>query len=212
MHRERLLMRESRRRPWLDRLAMRAAGEKQLVEPANAPRERGDPGAEPTMTRGDALKGIAAVGALALVPLRWTDVAEAKKDCFEPCLGIVEAASQRHLRRCKPEASDFFFGAIPSQLWCITDNSQIAAKYRRQCFKPDCGSLGDIIREGGKLGNFPVAPLEPPPGTGTECENCRSVGGYCGVCPSGTPANPTGKAGFFCGTPPVLPCRYCGGC
>jgi hypothetical protein len=191
---------------------MRAAGEKHFVEREDAPRRREDGGDGPTMTRGDALKGIAAAAALTLVPLRWAEVAEAKKDCFEPCLGIVEAASQRHVRKCKPEVSDFFFGAIPSQVWCITKNSQIAARYRRECFKPDCGSIGDIVREGGKLGNFPVAPLEPPPGTGSECENCQSVGGYCGTCPIGSTGNPDGKSGFFCGTPPVLPCRYCGGC
>jgi hypothetical protein len=197
------------RRPLLDRLAMRAAG----VSPReSATAEHAADGSGPTMTRAAAVKGAAAAAALALLPLRLTDVAEAKKDCFEPCLGTVLAAGQRELRKCKPTIGDFYFGAIPSQIWCVVHTDDVFAGYRRECFKPNCGALEETIRHGGKISNFPVAPLELPPGTGSACENCVSVGGYCGTCPQGSTGNPDGKSGFFCGTPPVLPCRYCGGC
>lgn len=166
------------------------------------------------MTRSGALKRFGAAAALSLLPLGWIESpAQAKRGCFNPCLGLIKAASDRDLGRCRPHVAGFVFGsAISQSVWCAIENTAALQNGLLQCYKPNCGKYADVIKNGGAIGSLPVVPLDLPAGTKEECQNCESVGGYCGVCPQGSPGFQTGDSGFFCGTAGVLPCRYCGGC
>jgi hypothetical protein len=196
----------------LDRLALRATGRRppQPAPPVESKAEHDD---GETMSRSQALRRFGAAVALSLLPLRLMESsAEAKRDCFNPCLGLIKAAMERSLGKCTPHIGDYLLGfGLGTSLWCAIENTGQMQNGRLECYQPDCGKYGDVIKRGGHIDNFPVVPLELPAGTHEECENCESVGGYCGVCPEGSPGFEKGKSMFFCGTPPVLPCRYCGG-
>lgn len=202
---------EGHRGHLLDSLARRAAG-----QPRSHPSVESEPAHEggETFDRGQVLKRFGAAAALSLLPLSLLESsAEAKRNCFEPCLGLVKAAADRNLGRCRPHVADFFLGSsLGVSVWCAIENTAGLQNDRLECHKPECGSLGAVIKRGGRIGSIPVVELDLPAGTQAECENCESVGGYCGACPQGSPGFEQGKSTFFCGTPPVLPCRYCGGC
>lgn len=197
----------------LDRFALRVAGRRpgprkvsvRVSDPVEADAE--------TMTRSGVIKRFGAAAALSLLPWGWLNrPAQARPDCFNPCLGIVKAASDRNLGKCRPPTAGYALGnAFLSSVVCAIDNTRRLEKGRRQCYEPECGKLADLIENGGTIDGFPVVPIDLPAGTQEECGNCEAAGGYCGVCPKGS-SGFTGDTGFFCGTPGVQPCRYCGGC
>lgn len=136
--------------------------------------------------------------------------AAANRDCYNPCLGVVGEASKRGIRKCQARPSDFVLSiGVMRTFDCLFRNTERLVNNRAECAEPGCGRFGHDLQNGGTVSNVPVPPLDLPAGTQSECENCQTAGGYCGVCPAGTAA-PTQQ--FFCGTPGVLPCRYCGGC
>jgi hypothetical protein len=198
-------------RYWLDRLALRTAGQgsRPAQEASPVSRTLGAGHAE-KMTRAGALKRFGAAAALSMLPMRWMESpAAAQRDCFNPCLGIVKAAADRDIGKCRPDLRfTFLGGTFTSSFLCAYGNTAALMNERDECYKPDCGKLSGTIRNGGHLGNLPIPPLDLPTGTKEECQNCQSAGGYCGVCQKGAPSD----TGFFCGTPGVAPCRYCGGC
>lgn len=193
-------------------------GWSQSERPALASAHAPEPpdGSGPLLTRAGVLKAAGATAAATLLPLDLLGTAEANpgRDCYQPCLGITSEAYSRALKSCAPRPTDFVVGYLLSSglqrsIWSIAHYAQRLADEHEECAKPGCGNLGSTIRKGGSLHTVPVPPLDLPAGTAGECENCQSVGGYCGVCPTGTVSK---DQQFFCSPPGVPPCRYCAGC
>ncbi|MBS1880223.1 MAG: hypothetical protein JST31_11955 [Actinobacteria bacterium] len=197
-----------KKRGWIDRLALRAAGVERVAAAAPVTVENDD-----GLTRSRLLKAAAVAAAAAFIPWQaGTGTARAQRDCLEPCLGLLDAGRNRAVRRCgRISPLSFFLGGWASGGFCAFYTVTEWTNARNKCFEPNCGEYGPVIRKGGHIGGLPVPPLEIPPGQVSQCEICTNAGGYCGVCPTGSGGMPATQ-GFFCGTPGVLPCVYCNGC
>ena len=169
-----------------------------------------DPTGETRFTRAGALKATGVGAAAIAVPAAWpTASAEAARDCYNPCLGIIGEAARRGIRKCQSGPTDFILSiAVMNTFGCLIHNGDAHVNDRAECAEPNCGRFSQVIKNGGTVGGVRVPPLELPAGTKAECDNCRSAGGYCGTCAAGT-VSP--EQSFFCGTPGVPPSRYCAG-